>query len=662
MLALLFWILLCAFGGWLIAGEVFALPRSQRALTGLTLGLTVQVWLANLLAQVLPVVAAFWAAALLTLLLAIALSLPTSPRRWDWRSWWVPGQWLALLVLVWTFFGIERGLNLFDDPQNLPTLSLMAAGDIPPHFPYDPALRYGYHYFLILLAAQFMRLADLFPWTALDLARALSLSLVLMLVYLWTRRLTRSRTAGVLGAAFFAFSAGTRWLFLLFPPSWVEAISRHITLIGSSAQTAPNLAQALVSAWRVEGDGPLPFPFAYLSGFNSALVMSHGGIGGTSMWIPLLLLLLYRRTSNWRHGVIFVILLAAWALTTEYPLLLFPINLFLALFLFLVLRRTRTIPILFWRWVVILALAALPIAFQGGVLTELVRGIWMRLWTTGAAQASFHTFNFSLTLPTAVSGHLGFLSLLQPAQLLTFLLEFGPLLLAIPLVIAWGLKMIRRERWWEAALACGLLAGVVPFFVKYSGTAGPSANARLLAGWTIPLSVYAFPLAWIWGRRRGETVRLGLVMLAWLTTFAGMVLFGVELIAAQRPRLPEYMQELDARVAKAYWDRLPPGTVVFDPIAPRAPTIFARPTDAYVDWRPKEEWLALVANPDPYALRAAGFDFVYFGIEYWESLTPAQRVALEQPCVKPVDEWKGYRSPTDFRKDFRRLLDIRSCQ
>ncbi|MBO9367990.1 MAG: hypothetical protein J7555_04460 [Chloroflexi bacterium] len=659
---LFFWMALWLFGGWLIVSEVFKIPRSQRALTGLALGWCLQVWFSNALAQFLPVGSAFWLAAFLTLMMGLALAMPSRPGRWDWRSWWVPGQWLAFLLLGWVFFGVERGLNLFDDAQNLPTLSLIAAGDIPPHFPYDPALRYGYHYFLILWAAQFMRLVHLFPWTALDLARAISLSLVVVLMYLWVWRMTRSRLAAGLGAAFFAFASGTRWLLLILPPAWVEAISRSITLIGSAAQTAPTLSLALISGWRIEGPGPLPFPFAYLSGLNGALVMSHGGIGGSQTLILLLFLLLYRRAFDWRQWSILTMLFAAWALTTEYLILLFPLNLALALLLFLTLRRTRKVPASFWPWVWMVLAAAPLIALQGGVLTELARGIWERLWLPSAMRTSFHTFNFSFTLPSVVSGHLGFLSLLQPAQLLAFLLEMGPILLAFPLVVIWGMKMIRNGRWWEAALVAGLLSGVIPFFVKYSGTAGPSANARLMAGWTIPLSLYAFPLTWNWARRRAESIRLGVSLLGMMAVLGGVVLFGIELIAAQKPRLPEYLQELDVRVARQYWDRLPKHAVIFDPIPPRAPTLFARPTNAYVDWRPKPEWGEWAANPDPYRLRAAGFDYLYFDKPYWESLTPPQQAAFQQACVRLVEEWNGYRSETDFRKDFRRLLDIRECK
>jgi len=102
---------------------------------------------------------------------------------------------------------------------------------------------------------------------------------------------------------------------------------------------------------------------------------------------------------------------------------------------------------------------------------------------------------------------------------------------------------------------------------------------------------------------------------------------------------------------------------VFDPIAPRAPTVFGRSTDAYLTWyEPKPEWQALVAAPDPYQLRSAGFDYVYYDIRYWESLTSQTQALLQSPCVMLVEQVDGYRSENDLRTDFRRLVDVRNCK
>ena len=84
----------------------------------------------------------------------------------------------------------------------------MAAGDVPPHFALNPSLNFGYHYFLLLLAAQFMRIGSMFPWSALDLGRGLILVLPLMLAALWAYRFTRQRMAGALSAFMLAFAGG----------------------------------------------------------------------------------------------------------------------------------------------------------------------------------------------------------------------------------------------------------------------------------------------------------------------------------------------------------------------------------------------------------------------------------------------------------------------
>src|SRR5690606_13353392 len=117
---------------------------------------------------------------------------------------------LALLIGVFYFIG--RGLAIFDDFAHLPTVSMMAAGDLPPHFPLDPAVRYDYHYFLLLVAAQITRIAGFLPWKTLNLARALSFSMDLMLSYVWRACLAHNRLAGLLGAFVAAFASGTRWM------------------------------------------------------------------------------------------------------------------------------------------------------------------------------------------------------------------------------------------------------------------------------------------------------------------------------------------------------------------------------------------------------------------------------------------------------------------
>ena len=179
-------------GGWMLAASLFRLRRSETAMVGFGIGLVLQTWLANLLAHGMPILIAFWLSAALVLLAGGVSALVFRRNlRFDFSL----SQWLWLGILTLLFNAIGRGLGIFDDYQNLPTISLMAAGDVPPHFALNPALNFGYHYFLLLFAAQFMRIGNMFPWSALDLARGLILALPLILAGLWAYRLTRN-TAG----------------------------------------------------------------------------------------------------------------------------------------------------------------------------------------------------------------------------------------------------------------------------------------------------------------------------------------------------------------------------------------------------------------------------------------------------------------------------------
>ena len=182
----------------MLSAALFRLRRGENAMVGVAIGLTLQTWLANGIAHVLPIVYASWLSGAL-LCVAGIVSTIVLPRRLQIVSSWT--QWCLLGggVLVFTLIG--RGLGIFDDYQNLPTISLMATGDVPPHFALNPSLNFGYHYFLLLVAAQLMRLGDLFPWTALDVARGLVMALPLMLAGLWAYRLTHSQLAGALAGA-----------------------------------------------------------------------------------------------------------------------------------------------------------------------------------------------------------------------------------------------------------------------------------------------------------------------------------------------------------------------------------------------------------------------------------------------------------------------------
>ena len=131
---LILWALLWIVGGCLLAASLFRLRSREVTMVGLGIELVIEIWLANVLAQTMPLMIAFWLAAVLTLLggLIAVIILRRQNTKIDFSL--SLGQWLILFLLTVLLISIGRGLALFDDYQNLPTISLMATGDIPPHF------------------------------------------------------------------------------------------------------------------------------------------------------------------------------------------------------------------------------------------------------------------------------------------------------------------------------------------------------------------------------------------------------------------------------------------------------------------------------------------------------------------------------------------------
>ncbi len=661
LLPLLVWAVLWGVGGWLLTVSLFRLRRSETAMVGLGVGLVVETWLANWLARWLPVLAAFWLAAIMTLgggLLAAVLLR----RRVNLRTQFSlsSSQWLALAILTLLFLSIGRGLALFEDYQNLPSISLMATGDIPPHFALDPHFRFNYHYFLLLFATQFMSLGNLFPWTALDAARALVMALPLMLAGLWAYRMTRNRLAASLSAVILMFAGGARWLLLLLPQPVLQAISGQITLIGSAAVTAPDLYRAMLSSWKIEGDGPLPFPFAFHSGIFQSYIMGYTGISGMPFIIVLVLLLTAPRWRNGWAGVITFILFSALALANEVTFGLLGLGFVLVVIARMILHRSWRLPAGLLRWLAVLLPSGAAAAFQGGMLTEIVRS---RLFPGSASGGSYFDATPNLVWPPAIiSAHFGSLSIFNPAQLLVALTEMGPILLVLPLVVIWGIKALRMQHWYEAALI-GTFAWSLPsLFLAFKGPLF-TATPRLLDGLLFACTLYAVPLLWIWARTRGDRTRALLALAGLITIFAGLILFGIQLLAIQKPVYTTFINDLDVKVMSRYWNKLKPGSLVLDPSPYQGPTVFGRPTDSSVTWYvPKPEWQALLDNPDPGQIHAEGYDYFYFGLDYWDKLSVQAQALLDQPCVKELYEVTGIHGEGNYHKDFRRLLDVSACR
>lgn len=650
------WVVMWGGGGWLLAHHAFRLRPNEEALTGLALGMVLDITLANLLAQVIPFAAAIWLAS------GIVLAAGVGALIINRRQGWLPArprplQLLFFLGLLFIFISIQRGLAIFDDFAHLPTTSIIATGDIPPHFPLAPDARLYYHYFLMLFAGQLMRILPIDAWVALDISRGLSAALAIMLSGIWVQRLTGSRLAGVIGGLMAAFGSGTRWLLLFVPGGLLARIGESIELLGSGAGSGPDLAHAMAGSWAVEGAGPIPFPFAFANGiYAPGIIGMNGPVGLAWPMITLLLLLTFNRWRGWLAGAATVLLIAATGLVEETAMALTGLAWLLVTAVYLWQNRTWRLPAGLRAWWVVVILGNLIGILQGGAWTEVVLDLAARLQGKEAA-ASYQTMGLELIpLPSIVSSQLGILWLHRPAHLLAALVELGPVLLVFPLLAAWGLKAFRSRRWYEAVLVvtAGLSLGML--FVHFRGSPGVRNTSRLYVFIEI-LSIFAVPLVWRWAARRRDWVRAGAAGLLLVTLFGGLGMFAVELPAIQNPVYSYFITALDDRMASAYWNKLEPDALVFDPNPYRAPTVFGRPNNSSITWfETKPEWRALRDSLDPARLSQAGYQYLYLGSDDWEAVPLQSRQAFSAPCVQLVDEYD------DQQGNFRRLFDIRSCR
>ena len=639
-------------GGWLLVMHAFKLRRGESLVAGLAAGLLLFIVIGNLAAQILPLTAAFWAAAALILAVGAAAAWREPNRFQVWRdelhAW---PQLLALAGLIALFELINHGLAIFDDYHNLPLLSVIASGDVPPHFYLNPAQSMAYHYGLHLFAASLMRVGGFFPWSAFDLAKAIGLGLAGSLAWLWFRRITRSRLGGLWGGALALFGGGARWLLLFLPVAWLVHWGVGLQLLGSATATGPDLYAVLISPWKIEGAGPIPFPFAFVNGIFPSLTLALSGSGALPQMTVLLLLLLAQR--RWRplSATLFSLILASLALTGEHLFGMAWAGFLLAIMLgWKALRARKGLRLVIW----ILFSSAILAMLQGGVITDILRG-WL---AKGSSAGSFGFAGFELRWPPALlSAHLGPLVLTQPAQVLIGLAEVGPAVLLGIFLVYWTWKQARRGRWVPAGLAIGAAFGfVLSLFLRY----GVERDISRMTGSALFIwMMLGFALLWF-AMRRGQPLVQFLAGAGYiLTVLGGLALFTPELVAISNPQLTYFVREPDALLSRTTWDRLPEGAQVLDLNIPyRAITLFGRGGGrAYRDWyTPLPEWETLVATLDPASFAKAGYSYVYLDKTAWQSLDPQQKQAFQQPCIRLAGE-----QSTD-QNDFRKLLDIRKCK
>lgn len=651
---LLLWGLGWALGGYSLVRRAFRLSPAEDVIVGVTGGLLMQGVLTSLMAHFLPLPLSAW---VVSLFIGIT-GLVVVKRAALWRKPAFSAGWLGLLALAGMAYVMARGLAIFDDYAHLPTLSLIAAGDFPPHFAYDPSIPYGYHHFLLLTAAQIMRVASWTPWNALDAARALAFAFTLALAALWGKRVTGHVAGAVLGAMVLAFVSGTRWLLLIIPQTWLERLSAAVTLIGSGAQSGKTLAEALFRTWAVAGGPPIAYPFAFANGLLAPGVLLLNAVNSTLPYGVMLFLLL--TATRWREplwaGTLSLMALAAGHLMGETDL---PLGLAAVGFISIVwMLRDRTwhLPSGLRVWWMVIVGAAILAVLAGGTWGDLAQRLWLRL-VGGTLPPSYQTLGFELTrVPALVSTHLGVLPLTRPATLVVALFEAGPLLLVLPLMGIWGWKALRASRWYEALLVGQALLSLPILWVRFTGSTGVRNTTRLYAFLPIAL-VFALPVLWVWLRQRSALLKLIGGGLGALTMLSGVVLLACQISAMGRPVASYFLNSLDVRVFEAHWNRLERGAWVFDPQPSRATTLLGRFTRAGDTWyHLRPEWERLREQPEPYALQVTGFTYAYLDAQTWQRLTPAVQALWQADCVKEIERVQNRKG------DFRWLVDISACR
>ncbi len=645
-------------GGWLIVRRFFHVPADEQPLLGLGLGLVFSTWATNLLSRVADGPAGFWAAPVIFLLLGVASAYPLTSLRDSIKN----APWLQLLFFIATaviFTLIGRGFGFFDDHQNLPALSMMAAGDVPPHFAFNPSLMFGYHYFLLLTGACFVRLADAAPWAALDLARGITLALTFFYAGFVARRLTNNLFVQITAMLFTLFAGGARWILLLLPANVLQFISRSITLIGSGADSGPNLATTLLKNWNIEGQGPFPLPFMYGSGLDPSFSMFHNGWGTSAIMMILIVLLLARSISNRKIAYLpFVVLFSSMALANEVTFAFFYVG-FIITVVWVAISQRSFSRILEDKdligWFIVLVAAGLIALVQGGMLTEIFCGFFRPASADGGQ--TYFKVSFALGWPSFLSSHLGKLSLIDPRHWLPILGETGLVILALPLAIAQFQRNIKEKDWISSAWQASLFASLAMVFFSYTGNAGPTAVSRMQAHFLTVLKITAIPLGWLWLRGKSDQMKGVALAIVFAAVFSGISLFGLQLSAMSQPTNAIYLSHLDSQMFKQQWNKLEQGAMVFDPVYPRAATVLGRPIRSSITMgETLPEWNMFFKQPDPYALQKAGYGYLYVDQKYLQK--HASSIVID--CVVAVETLEEL--DNGFVTEGRYLYDIRACQ
>lgn len=655
LITLVIWILFWGIGGIFITSNLFSLEKEEILFAGIAMGIILENWLANILSQIIVVPVSFIVSAFIIMITGLVFEIRNkSLKRYKFIEFLNPGTFLLFFVLIILFTLIGRGLPIFDDFQNLPTVSRLATGDIPPHFALDPSLRFGYHYFLLLISAQLVSLSKIFPSVALDICRSSVMILTLFLGMKFIYRITKSRLAEFLGGFFLLFSTGIRWILLFSPKSLQFVLNEQIPLLGSSALGRQNLFDALISSWNIES-GPFPFPFAFASGINPPLIMTLGGIGTSAILIVFLFLITFDRHRNFASGVVTTILMASLALADEVWFLLIGGGVCVVIILGMLIKQIQIGRSEIYRLIIIMLPALIISLLQGGMLTELSRKFIFHP-AIASSQTYFDT-SFKLVFPpTLISGHLGILSFNNPIQLLVGLIEIGPVIIVLPLFFMAMISAFRKKETSMMILGIVSIISLLTVFVQFVGSGGVTGTIRLLDGMIIPLTLFAVPLFMDWLQNKDLWLKVSSGFAYSASIFGGIIMFGIGILSVSTPTYGTFIGNYDVEVFDKLWNTLPKNSLVFDSSPVRAATVLGIGTRSSLSWfESRKDWESLTQNPTPEILASKGYSYVYFDYKDWAALLESTRSEYRKGCPKLIELIQG-------AEDIRRIYQIDGCK
>lgn len=644
--------MLWALGGMMLIRAVFKLQKHAYMIVGVGAGLLIESWIANLLGHFLEPLLAFWLSALIVFIAGLLFSIPLLRQKVTLKEMFplVPWQWITFIVLFYIFFMISSGMSIWDEFKTLPLVSMIASGDIPPHFPYDTSIVLDEHYLRYLIAAQFMRVGDFYPWTSLSLLKALGLSLSTVLVIEWVKEITKNVLAGIAGGIFHVLAGGTRWLLLLFPPSIIDNFDAVINRAGSGLNSGADLRTALISPWAAQGMAPIPIPFAFTNGLIKPSILGVGWDNVTFL-ILILVIMLYNKARDLKSLSLVGILMACMGLMDETTFA-FLSGILIVIHLCQVFSKQDSNKKEALARLIMLGVVWLMVFLQGGFFTAFLKNL------IDPNYASYHNFQVQFAFPPRfIDPHLGELVLTNPVQLLVLILECGPLLFAFPFVLIWGWKSLKHKKYIEAAYIGTSLIGLAFCFVQIISKGIDTAVNRVQNDFLEVTLLFVVPvLFYCWIKNKKTGVKVTVTLLALLSIMGGVVVMGTELSAIQDPKLSLFITEMDVRMMDKYWDKLDRDTLVLDPEIPRALTLFARSGNSSLDfYNPTDEWQLMIYDPDPAEMVEAGYQYLYYDRDYWKTLTKEEQSLLQSSCVVVINE------ETEWTGDFRRLVDVSGC-